>query len=50
MLVPRRRGTRTVSLTLPPGIHRFRYLATGGVWFDDEHADHVDGDGGLLHL
>jgi Glycogen recognition site of AMP-activated protein kinase len=40
-LVPRRNGTRTVSVTLPPGEHRFRYLATGGVWFDDEQADVV---------
>ncbi|MFI7701231.1 isoamylase early set domain-containing protein [Nonomuraea sp. NPDC049480] len=46
----RRNGMRTVSVILPPGIHRFRYLATGGVWFDDESADHVDQDGGLLHL
>ena len=35
-LVRRRNGTRTVSVILPPGQHRFRYLATGGVWFDDE--------------
>ncbi|MCK2215481.1 isoamylase early set domain-containing protein [Actinomadura sp. ATCC 31491] len=46
----RRNGTRTVSVILPQGTHRFRYLATGGVWFDDESADHVDHDGSLLHL
>ena len=34
-LVKRSDGTRTISVTLPPGEHRFRYLATGGVWFDD---------------
>ncbi|MEV4346245.1 glycoside hydrolase family 13 [Actinoplanes sp. NPDC049596] len=35
-LKPRRDGTRTVSVTVGPGHYRFRYLATGGVWFDDE--------------
>jgi 1,4-alpha-glucan branching enzyme len=46
----RRNGMRTVSVILPPGTHRFRYLATGGVWFDDESADHIDQDGSLLRL
>jgi 1,4-alpha-glucan branching enzyme len=46
----RRNGTRTVSVILSPGIHRFRYLASGGMWFDDESADHIDQQGGLLHL
>src|SRR5918912_1494762 len=45
-LVPRRNGTRSVSVTLSPGEHRFRYLATGGVWFDDTAADRVDDTGG----
>jgi hypothetical protein len=49
-LLRRRDGTRTVSVILPPGVHRFRYLATGGVWFDDETADHVDDHGSLVHL
>ncbi|KAA9376519.1 isoamylase early set domain-containing protein [Microbispora amethystogenes] len=49
-LLRRRNGTRTVSVILPPGAHRFRYLATGGVWFDDESADHVDERGSVLHL
>jgi hypothetical protein len=49
-LLLRRNGTRTVSVILPRGIHRFRYLATGGVWFDDESADRVDEHGSLLHL
>lgn len=31
----RRNGTRTVSVPLDPGEYKFRYLATGGVWFDD---------------
>jgi hypothetical protein len=46
----RRNGTRSVSVILPPGVHRFRYLATGGVWFDDEGADHIDDQGGILHI
>jgi hypothetical protein len=41
-LVPRQNGTRSVSVTLAPGEHRFRYLATDGVWFDDQGADKVD--------
>jgi 1,4-alpha-glucan branching enzyme len=49
-LVSRRNGTRTVSVTLPPGEHRFRYLATGGVWFDDHTADHVDDHAGVIRL
>ena len=49
-LVPRRNGTRSVSVILPPGEHRFRYLATGGVWFDDHAADSVDTHAGLLRL
>jgi 1,4-alpha-glucan branching enzyme len=36
-LQPRRNGTRSVVVTLPPG-HRFafRYLAEGGRWHDDD--------------
>ncbi|MER6753850.1 isoamylase early set domain-containing protein [Micromonospora echinofusca] len=49
-LVPRRDGTRTVTVRLGPGEHRFRYLATGGVWLDDESADRVDERGSLLLL
>jgi 1,4-alpha-glucan branching enzyme len=49
-LVPRRNGTRTISVILPPGVHRFRYLATDAVWFDDETADGIDERGSLLRL
>jgi 1,4-alpha-glucan branching enzyme len=49
-LLHRRRGFRSVSVTLPPGTHRFRYLATGGIWFDDEAADHQDEHGGLIEV
>ena len=49
-LIPRRNGTRSVSVILPPGEHRFRYLATGGVWFDDHGADNIDTQAGTLRL
>jgi 1,4-alpha-glucan branching enzyme len=49
-LVPRRDGTRSISVTLPPGEHRFRYLATGGRWFDDHGADRVDPAGCTLRV
>ena len=42
----RRRGrdTRSASVTVPPGSTlRFRYLAEGGQWFDDET---ISADGG----
>jgi hypothetical protein len=47
-LVTRRDGTRSVSVPLAPGEYTFRYLASGGVWLDDEHADAVDSTGGRL--
>lgn len=47
-LQPRRDGTRTVTLNLDPGEYTFRYLATGGIWLDDEHADGIDWQGGRL--
>ncbi|MEU7844207.1 isoamylase early set domain-containing protein [Micromonospora sp. NPDC049114] len=49
-LVARRDGTRTVTVKLGPGEYRFRYLASGGVWLDDETADGVDDRGSLLRL
>jgi 1,4-alpha-glucan branching enzyme len=49
-LLPRRNGTRSVSVTLPPGEHRFRYLATGGIWFDDHTADGMDSGAGVITL
>ncbi|MFB9239876.1 isoamylase early set domain-containing protein [Plantactinospora siamensis] len=49
-LVLRRDGSRSVSVRLGPGEHRFRYLADGGVWLDDEQADAIDQHGGRLLL
>jgi 1,4-alpha-glucan branching enzyme len=38
-LVRRRNGTRSVTVTVPAGQElRFRYLGSGGVWFDDPEA------------
>jgi hypothetical protein len=38
-LVRRRNGTRSVTITVPAGQElRFRYLGSGGVWFDDPDA------------
>jgi hypothetical protein len=49
-LVQRKDGSRSVSVVLPAGEHRFRYLATGGVWFDDHAADGIDNRGGILRV
>jgi hypothetical protein len=49
-LQPRRDGTRSVSVTLAPGEHRFRYLGSGGRWFDDHGADLVDPTGCTIRL
>ncbi|GAB2623150.1 isoamylase [Paractinoplanes abujensis] len=49
-LKPRRDGTRTVSVTVPPGNYQFRYLATDGHWFDDESADSVGPHGGEIRV
>jgi hypothetical protein len=47
-LVPRRDGTRTVSVPLGPGHYQFRYLASDGVWLDDDNADAVGPQGSEL--
>ncbi|MCW2540209.1 MAG: isoamylase N-terminal protein [Frankiales bacterium] len=53
-LVRRTNGTRSVTLTVPAGDEiqeiKFRYLGSGGVWFDDPDAHDVLPDGGVLHL
>jgi 1,4-alpha-glucan branching enzyme len=33
-------GTRTVTIALTPGAYAFRYLAHGGLFFDEPDADH----------
>jgi hypothetical protein len=49
VLAPREDGSRTavVRITHPGDVH-FRYLATGGRWFDDPDADSITEDGGTL--
>ena len=49
-LKDRRNGERTVTLRLEPGDYLFRYLASDGVWFDDDQADAIDPQGGRLRL
>ena len=49
-LKTRRDGTRTISVQLDPGHYSFRYLATDGVWLDDDHADAVGPHGSELRL
>jgi 1,4-alpha-glucan branching enzyme len=40
----RANGTRSAAVTVPAGTTlRFRYLADGGIWFDDEAAPMRDG-------
>ncbi len=42
----RANGTRSAAVTVPVGtMLRFRYLAEGGIWFDDETAPSWDGQG-----
>ena len=45
----RTNGTRSATVTVTAGrtLH-FRYLAEGGIWFDDEAAAHHDAQGGYV--
>ena len=48
-LVRRSNGTRSVTIAVPTGQPvQFRYLAEGGVWFDDEDADAITAEGSLI--
>ncbi|GAB3429538.1 early set domain-containing protein [Flindersiella endophytica] len=40
---------RQVSVTVEPGIHYFRYLATGGRWADEREADLITEHGSVVH-
>ena len=43
-LRPRTNGTRSAAVTVPAGATlRFRYLAEGGIWFDDGTASAQNG-------
>jgi 1,4-alpha-glucan branching enzyme len=48
-LRPRSNQTRSVSVSVPTGSTlRFRYLAEGGRWFDDETIEVVDDGNSIL--
>jgi len=48
-LVKRSNGTRSVTVEVPRGREvRFRYLGTGGVWFDDPDVDVITDEGALI--
>jgi len=50
-LVKRSNGTRSVSALVPGGrTLRFRYLGSGGHWFDDPDVPEVDAAGGVLRV
>jgi hypothetical protein len=49
-LIRRSNGTRSVTVAVPAGqVVHFRYLGSGGAWFDDPDAHELSWDGGLLH-
>jgi 1,4-alpha-glucan branching enzyme len=47
----RANGTRSAVVTIPAGatLH-FRYLAEGGIWFDDEAAETRDAQGAMISV
>jgi hypothetical protein len=50
-LVRRNNGTRSVTLRVPYGSEvRFRYLGSGGRWFDDPDADTIDAGGATIRV
>lgn len=50
-LVRRSNGTRSVTVSVRSGDElRFRYLGSGGVWFDDPDAHELCAEGGVLHV
>jgi len=49
-LVKRSNGTRSVRVPVKPGeSYRFRYLAEGGVWFDDPAVEVTEAQDGVVH-
>ncbi len=48
-LIKRSNGTRSVSISVPAGeAVCFRYLGSGGVWFDDPEAPEYVAEGALV--
>jgi 1,4-alpha-glucan branching enzyme len=47
----RANGTRSTAVSVPANSTlRFRYLADGGMWFDDETAPGRDADGAFIAI
>jgi 1,4-alpha-glucan branching enzyme len=47
----RSNGTRSTVITVTPGSTlRFRYLAEGGMWFDDDTAHATDSHGATISV
>jgi hypothetical protein len=50
-LIRRRNGTRSVAVRVSPGTElRFRYLGSGGRWFDDPDLEPVGNEGLTLRV
>jgi hypothetical protein len=50
-LIRRANGTRSVAVVVEQGQEvRFRYLGSGGVWFDDTDAHALDAEGGVIRV
>ena len=50
-LVKRANGTRSITLDVLPGEEiKFRYLGSGGVWFDDPDVAELHWDGGVVRV
>lgn len=50
-LVRRSNGTRSVSVHVPPGSQVcFRYLGSGGRWFDDPDAHDICDEGSVVRV
>jgi hypothetical protein len=50
-LVKRTNGTRSVTVPVVAGEEiRFRYLGSGGRWFDDPDVERIEADGGVVHV
>jgi 1,4-alpha-glucan branching enzyme len=50
-LVKRSNGTRSVKVPVKPGeSYRFRYLAEGGVWFDDPAVQVREAQDGVVQV
>ncbi len=49
-LAHRRNGSRSITADLSTGCYRFRYLASGDLWFDEPTADQIDAAGSIINI